>query len=343
MRNLLTLCFAALCLPVLTAAHAEPRIVGGRSATPGSMPWLVAVADAKPPAKPLYDRQFCGGALIADNWVLTAAHCVEGTRPESLQVVAQIYDLTKDSGQVSAVRRKIMHPNYNRFSMNADIALLELATPLDAIPIPVLQQNLALTGQWLSIAGWGSIDKAGNNYAEQLRETEVPIVSNATCQRAYGRLDKITGNMLCAGFKEGGRDSCQGDSGGPALVEINGRWLLAGVVSFGEGCARANYYGIYTRVSRFAAFLHEYVDFDGNRLADVNQDGRVNAADAIDKNQALQDEFDAWLEDCWKTRSDCGDVDGDKNIDWRDVLRRNQYMDGLWQAWTTEYWQPLRD
>jgi hypothetical protein len=106
------------------------------------------------------------------------------------------------------------------------------------------------------VSGWGATAEGGSS-AAILQKVRVPIVSNTTCNAAYG--GGITANMLCAGLVEGGKDSCQGDSGGPLVVPDGSGWRLAGVVSFGNGCARPNFYGVYTRISSFTTWITSQV------------------------------------------------------------------------------------
>jgi len=109
-----------------------------------------------------------------------------------------------------------------------------------------------------TVIGWGRTMEGGDTSAV-LRQVEIPIVSNETCQQSYP--NGITSNMMCAGREEGGRDSCQGDSGGPLMVRGSGQdWRQAGVVSFGIGCARPNFYGVYTRISQYLFWIDSQIN-----------------------------------------------------------------------------------
>ncbi len=158
----------------------------------------------------------------------------------------------------------IVHPNYNPNTNNNDIALLKLTSPavlnstVAIIPPATspLVDALVQAGDTSTVTGWGDTTEGGS-LADVLMEVTLPIVSNTSCNQAYGF---ITDNMLCAGLTQGGKDSCQGDSGGPLIVPVgDGSWLLAGIVSSGNGCARPGYPGIYTRVSRYQAWIGQYV------------------------------------------------------------------------------------
>ena len=243
-----------------------PRIVGGREAEPGEWPWQVALiyAGGDP-----YDDQFCGGTLINPLWVVTAAHCADGAAPNDLQVLAGIHNLVDtDPGFVRLdVARIIIHPAYGQINQyDSDIALLQLATPApfrlpSAAALPITSVALVpesvgpLVGVESTVTGWGNRQPGSADYPATLHEVEVPIVSNAACRTAYG--DAITDAMLCAGVPEGGKDSCQGDSGGPLVVfsDARSRWELAGIVSWGNGCALPGVPGVYTRVGTFARWV----------------------------------------------------------------------------------------
>jgi secreted trypsin-like serine protease len=242
----------------------DPRdlaIVGGQPAEPGEWPWQVMVRPGD---------YLCGGSLIAADWVVTAAHCMfddagRQFAPAAVKVKLGEYDRTvSESGeQLLSVAEVIVHEQYDEWTNNNDIALLHLATSADftdrVAPISLLttdeEPSWAATGTLSTVTGWGTTVEGGAA-AAVLMEVAVPIISNVQCNRSYG---SITANMLCAGYEEGGKDSCQGDSGGPLVVSQDGEWRLAGIVSFGNGCARANYYGVYTRVARFVDWVTSHV------------------------------------------------------------------------------------
>ena len=252
-----------------SADPAAPEIVGGQEANPGEWPWQVALVRKGYPA---YDGQFCGGSIIHRNWILTAAHCVDTSVPNDLDIIVGIHDLGNPEPNIvrMAISQIVVHPGWNDSTKDNDMALLKLTGSIPARAgsggtLPIAFANLApssignLTGTMSTVTGWGNRDPNGNDYPNRLHEVQVPIISNAECSGSYGNL---TDNMICAGYPQGGKDSCQGDSGGPLVIYDNNaqRWVQVGVVSFGVGCAQPDYPGVYARVSRYASWINSYVN-----------------------------------------------------------------------------------
>lgn len=247
---------------------ASPDIVGGEEATPGEFPWQAFLR---------IGSYICGGSLIDSQWVMTAAHCVERddspgqpVPPSTVTVHLGKHNIrqTEASQQTKSVAQVIMHPNYNSNSGDSDIALLRLTSAaalnsrVATIPLLVSPGDDPLTapGVLATVTGWGTTSEGGV-VSNTLQKVSIPIVSNATCNQALPWT--ITQNMICAGYAAGGKDSCQGDSGGPMIVPDGvGGWKQTGVVSFGLGCARPGLYGVYTRVSRYIAWIGQYVDLN---------------------------------------------------------------------------------
>lgn len=262
MKKLNTLILLLLLIAVSSFAdtgsiRVSSRIIGGYEATPGEWPFMAALVYSN--ASSLFQSQFCAGALINENWVLTAAHCVEGMEEGELNIVMGIHDLGQDTGERFEVRNIIIHPEYDSQSMDNDIALVELSSPSSAMTIPLISAGSNLAGM-VTIIGWGSLtDPSSPSYPYELQEAVVPVVSNELCNANYsqefGSDNPVTANMLCAGFDDGGVDTCVGDSGGPVIFEENGVWKVAGIVSWGQGCAEPSFFGVYTRVSNYLDFI----------------------------------------------------------------------------------------
>lgn len=228
----------------------DPNIVGGQNAPADVFTYQVSIQTPS-------GSHFCGGSVIDEEWILTAAHCVVSERASNLRVETGILRLS-ERGETLRVDEIIVHPSYNSRTSDNDIALLRLSSPTSAPPVTlvdtVAEDLYATPGTASVVSGWGTLSSNGSS-PDTLQYVEVPLLSNAECEGAYGR-GQITDNMVCAGFLgQGGADSCQGDSGGPLVVSENGRLVQNGVVSFGIGCATARYPGVYTRISQYEGWI----------------------------------------------------------------------------------------
>jgi transmembrane protease serine 9 len=237
---------------------AEPRIIGGTPAPLGAYPWQISIG-IKGIAS--LEGHFCGGSIVAPQWVLTAAHCVYGqTSPQNIQVFYGSNLLDK-GGTVVSVDKINVHPQWQRLTFDYDAAFLHLPTPVSATPITTLAREdsvfLANPGLIGIVSGWG-LTKEGGRISNVLRNVGVQIVAEADCKSTAAYDGAVTDRMICAGFAEGGKDSCQGDSGGPLMVpDGKGNLRLAGLVSWGEGCAHPGKYGVYTSVPVISDWIKE--------------------------------------------------------------------------------------
>lgn len=227
------------------------RIVGGEETEVNEYPWHVGLVTSS-----MY--LICGGSIISEDWVLTAAHCVDGI--DIASVMIGDHDITSNSETSTArlveVGQVISHPDYDSNTFDNDIALLKLSNSLEfsreVAPVCLPPDpNNQYVGVTATVTGWGATSEGGST-SPQLQEVDVPVLSNTVCSSSYS---SITSNMLCAGLTQGGKDSCQGDSGGPMVYADTDNYEQIGIVSFGIGCARPAYPGVYTRVTEYTNWI----------------------------------------------------------------------------------------
>ncbi|CAD0195006.1 unnamed protein product [Chrysodeixis includens] len=246
---LLALCFAAA-----AAVPKNPqRIVGGSTTTIGQYPSIASLLFSRSSSG---HRQACGGTILNNRSVLTAAHCTIGDAAARWRV--RVGSTNANSGGTVFNTQSIRnHPNYNSRTLDNDISIIRISGTFSfnnnvrAASIAGSNYNLG-DNQVVWAAGWGATSASGSS-SEQLRHVQIWTVNQNTCNQRYQSIGRsITANMLCSGWLDvGGRDQCQGDSGGP-LYHNN---VVVGVCSWGESCALARFPGVNARVSRYASWI----------------------------------------------------------------------------------------
>ncbi|XP_053222974.1 suppressor of tumorigenicity 14 protein isoform X1 [Podarcis raffonei] len=240
----------------------QSRIVGGEDSDEGEWPWQVSFHTKD-------TGHFCGATLISQNWVVSAAHCFQDDWRRHLDhrtITAYMGlldqgDRSNSNVQQRGLKRVIRHPYFNDASYDNDIAVAELSSPVEfnkyiqPICLPDVTHDFPV-GKSLWVTGWGATQESGNG-ASILQKLEIRVINQTVCRSLMVPND-VTDRMMCVGVLTGGKDACQGDSGGPLVsLEANNTLFLAGVVSWGEGCAQRNKPGMYTRVSALRAWINE--------------------------------------------------------------------------------------
>ncbi|KAL7451043.1 hypothetical protein ACHAWC_002895 [Mediolabrus comicus] len=225
------------------------RIIGGDEATEDRYSYAVSLADRW--------GHFCGGSLIAEDVVLSAAHCDPKGEGKYNAIVGR-HDHDDKDGEELSIANALPHPDYDGDLTDNDFMLIFLKEPSSSNTFVKLNFDVAspAVGSEVTVMGWGDVDpSSGQELAEELMEVTVNVITNEECDASDGEYgsyeDGITSNMLCAREEGGGEDACQGDSGGPLIIkgDVASEDIQVGVVSWGIGCASADYPGVYSRVS----------------------------------------------------------------------------------------------
>ncbi|XP_064470655.1 trypsin-1-like [Ornithodoros turicata] len=244
------------------------NILGGKETHPGQFPWQVLLE--------WRGQHFCGGSIISPSKIVTAAHCVVNFTLGDLYAVAGLRkrDYTK-SGEAHVQKRKVAagerHESfYGKYGhQKYDIGLLTLEEPFDLqsadghiAPVCLPPENFTASGT-VTVTGFGRDLEGETPLSDTLQVITIPVLPDEDCHKAYGGRF-FNDSMFCAGGESDSKDACKGDSGGPAVQKVNGRYILAGIVSWGEGCGKAEKPGVYTQVSR-------YLDWIGRRMSPYSE------------------------------------------------------------------------
>ncbi|XP_003745785.1 transmembrane protease serine 9 [Galendromus occidentalis] len=242
----------------------SPYILGGITSSTDDFPWMVSLRRLRPGNK--VSTHFCGGSIVSENAVVTAAHCVEEASDQN-PIVVLFYD-TQKKMFVRKIKRIVIHPRYNTQTNDYDIAILETESKFDfggaesflrPICLPKEDDQIEL---WrvCAVAGWGKLNQEDRYASRSLLMSDVPIVDKRLCQRSYSFLNPITNRMFCAGdYEHGQKGTCQGDSGGPVMClrPDRQRYQLMGVTSWGFSCGKAKFPSVFTDVAKLTQFIKE--------------------------------------------------------------------------------------
>ncbi|XP_068205639.1 chymotrypsinogen A-like [Palaemon carinicauda] len=236
------------------------RIVGGQETAVNEWPWQVGLRYLKT------NDLFCGGALINEQWIVTAAHCAEPFQVSDISVVVGEHNQYQQSDtpfeDEITIDRIIMHENYDPNTVDNDIALMHLSVPVTfndgvrPICLPFKYANNNFSGTSGTVTGWGQTVFNGE-VSDVLLEATLPILTTSECKEYPIIRDSITENMICTYNQS--LDACKGDSGGPLVWGDGGRQYLVGIVSFGKGCGDKDAPGVYTKVTNYLQWIETKV------------------------------------------------------------------------------------
>ncbi|XP_038049155.1 transmembrane protease serine 9-like isoform X3 [Patiria miniata] len=254
------------------------KIIGGKTTEEGQAPWMALLWNTKE------NTHFCGGVLLNQRWVITAAHCFARYKydiKEHMEVRLGEYDLFKEEGteRILQVEQLIVNPEFDKDTYDSDIALLKLRQPVTytdfivpiCLPSEMRAMNLLQARTRGFITGWGRTAEITTTTTRYLRRVRLLVMDQQTCNNRHQ--DVITNRMFCAmsDDRPTARDSCFGDSGSPFAVRDNKRWFLIGLVSWGIGCARHRFPGVYTRVHRYTHWITSLIGDDTDTCAGLQE------------------------------------------------------------------------
>ncbi|XP_032886197.1 coagulation factor IX isoform X1 [Amblyraja radiata] len=238
------------------SAADHTKIVGGEECRKGQCPWQAMLLDNEK------KKSFCGGTILNEKWVISAAHCF--IKPIDFTVVVGEHNIGKQehTERYHQVKKVIQYHSYNHniSRYNHDMALILLTTPIMftpfIVPICLPEKHFAdqvlMTQTYGMVSGWGKLHSMGGD-PQVLQRINIPYIERSICKDSSKY--RVTKNMFCAGFPDATKDSCQGDSGGPHVTKYKNTWFLTGIVSWGDGCAKQGRYGFYTKVSRYHPWI----------------------------------------------------------------------------------------
>ncbi|KAM9594156.1 coagulation factor X [Morphnus guianensis] len=233
--------------------YVNTRIVGGDECLLGECPWQAVLLNEA-------GEEFCGGTILNENFVLTAAHCMNQSKEIKVVVGEVDREKKEHSETMHTVDKILVHSKYIAETYDNDIALIKLKEPITfseyivaaCLPEADFANEVLMNQRSGMVSGFGR-EFEGGRLSKKLKVLEVPYVDRNTCKQSTNFA--ITENMFCAGYETEQKDACQGDSGGPHVTRYKDTYFVTGIVSWGEGCAKKGKYGVYTKLSRFLRWV----------------------------------------------------------------------------------------